>query len=67
LEVGLPELLLVLLVVALLFGAERIAEVGGALGRAFREFRQALHEQGERDPPPQQRYEAGDERPAFRH
>lgn len=38
---GVPELLLILLIVVLIFGAGKLPEVGSALGKAIREFRQA--------------------------
>jgi sec-independent protein translocase protein TatA len=40
-NLGIPELLLILLIVVLVFGAGRLPEVGSALGQAIREFRQA--------------------------
>ena len=36
---GWQELLIVLVILALLFGASRVAYLGGALGRGIREFR----------------------------
>ncbi len=38
------ELLLVLGIVVVLFGAGRVADLGAALGHSVREFRQALRE-----------------------
>lgn len=46
-DIGLPELVIILGILVLLFGAGRVAELGGALGRAVREFRQAVR--AERD------------------
>ncbi len=39
-SLGWQELLIILVIVALLFGASRVAGLGGALGRGIREFRQ---------------------------
>ena len=36
---GWQELLIILVILALLFGASRVADLGGALGRGIREFR----------------------------
>lgn len=36
---GWQELLIVLVIIALIFGASRVADLGGALGRGIREFR----------------------------
>jgi sec-independent protein translocase protein TatA len=41
---GWPELLIVLAVLALVFGVGKLADVGGALGRSIREFRRELRE-----------------------
>ena len=46
--IGAPELLLILLIVLLIFGASRLKDVGGALGTSIREFRRAVHEEDEK-------------------
>jgi sec-independent protein translocase protein TatA len=38
-DVGWQELLIILVILALVFGASRVADLGGALGRGIREFR----------------------------
>lgn len=38
---GVGELLIILAIILVIFGAGRLAEVGGALGRGVREFRKA--------------------------
>ncbi|WP_022655866.1 twin-arginine translocase TatA/TatE family subunit [uncultured Desulfovibrio sp.] len=57
--IGTQELLLILVVVLLLFGAKKLPEIGGGLGRAIRNFRHASSEpdeiditpRGKKDPP----------------
>jgi sec-independent protein translocase protein TatA len=44
---GPTELLLILLVILLLFGASRLADVGSSLGKGIREFRKAVREDEE--------------------
>ena len=53
-DIGLPELLIIAVLVILLFGVGRIGKVGGELGRGIREFRSALKEgePGEQTPTP---------------
>ncbi len=56
-DIGIPELLIVLVVVLLLFGPGRIARTAGELGKGIRAFREGLtskdEPQGEhRDEPP---------------
>jgi sec-independent protein translocase protein TatA len=38
-SLGWQELLIILAILALVFGASRVADMGGALGRGIREFR----------------------------
>lgn len=42
---GVPELLIILVVVILLFGAGRISKIAGEVGRGFREFRKGLKDE----------------------
>lgn len=39
---GLPELLIILAVLLLIFGARRLPEIGGALGRGIRMFKSSV-------------------------
>ena len=39
LNLGAPELILGLLIVLIIFGAGKLPEIGGAMGKAMREFR----------------------------
>lgn len=43
-NVGWPELIVILVIALLIFGPQRLAGIGGALGRAIREFRGAVRE-----------------------
>ena len=51
-NVGWGELLIILAVVLLLFGARKLPEVGRSLGEAIREFQRALHGKSDDQPPP---------------
>jgi sec-independent protein translocase protein TatA len=50
--IGLPEILIFLVVVLLLFGASRVPEIGRSLGKGMREFKDAVsgHDDDERAP-----------------
>lgn len=52
--VGPMELILVLVIVVLVFGAGKLSEVGGALGKGIRDFRKAVGE-GESQPSTEKR------------
>ena len=51
---GPPELLIILAIVVVLFGASRLTGIGGALGKSIREFRREVKEgeQAEKKEPP---------------
>jgi sec-independent protein translocase protein TatA len=40
-NLGLPELIVIFVIVVLVFGVGRLGEVGGALGKGIREFKKA--------------------------
>ncbi len=40
-SLGLPELIIILVIVIIVFGAGRLGEIGGALGRGISEFRKS--------------------------
>ena len=41
-DIGAPELILILVIVVILFGGGRVAKLGGELGQGMREFRKGL-------------------------
>lgn len=46
-QFGIPELLIILVIVVLLFGASRLKGLGGALGGSIREFKTAVRDENE--------------------
>jgi sec-independent protein translocase protein TatA len=48
-SLGLPELLIILVIVIIIFGVGRLPEVGGALGKGIREFRKATQGEEEKE------------------
>ena len=52
--IGLPELLDIFLVCLLLFGANRLPEIGRSLGEGIREFKKAFKEGQDDDPKPKE-------------
>ncbi len=54
-NLGAPELLIILAIVVVLFGATRIGDIGKGIGRGIREFRRELkdgqQEDEEKKPP----------------
>ncbi|MBI4961690.1 MAG: twin-arginine translocase TatA/TatE family subunit [Desulfomonile tiedjei] len=47
---GMPELLLILLIVVIIFGAKRIPEIMGGIGKGIKTFKRSMEE--ETPPPP---------------
>jgi sec-independent protein translocase protein TatA len=44
--IGLPELLIILLICLLIFGADKLPEIGRALGKTIKEFKKSMKEEG---------------------
>lgn len=43
-NLGMSELLVILAIVLVVFGAKRLPEIGGSMGKAIREFKRSLSE-----------------------
>ncbi len=48
---GMPELLVVLLIVVLLFGAKKIPDLAKGVGKGIKDFKKAVKEDSEEDTP----------------
>lgn len=44
-HIGLPELIIILVILLLIFGAGRLKEIGGALGKGIKSFKQEMKEE----------------------
>ena len=62
--IGLPEILIFLVVVLLLFGASRVPEIGRSVGRGMREFKDAVSGRDEERAPSLPRAPEDEERVA---
>jgi sec-independent protein translocase protein TatA len=63
---GIGELLLILVIVLIIFGAGKLPEIGEGLGRGIRSFRKEVHKPDEIDVTPKTGDQAGpggDEKP----
>ena len=45
-RIGIPELLIILAIIILIFGASRLPEIGRGIGRGIRNFKDATKEGG---------------------
>ena len=50
--IGMPELLIILVIILIIFGAGKLPEIGGALGRGIKNFKKATREPNEIDVTP---------------
>lgn len=48
-RIGIPELLIILAIVILIFGANRLPELGRGIGKGIRNFKNATNEADEED------------------
>jgi len=42
--IGMPELLVILVIILIIFGAGKLPEIGGAIGKGIRNFKKATNE-----------------------
>lgn len=48
-RLGMPELLVILVIIILIFGANRLPELGRGIGKGIRNFKDATREGAKRD------------------
>jgi sec-independent protein translocase protein TatA len=49
---GMPELIIIMIIVILIFGAGRISEIGGSIGKGIKNFKKSMSESPEIDVTP---------------
>jgi len=54
-----PELIIILIIVVLIFGAGRISEIGGAIGKGIKGFKKSMNEPDSLDVTPDQKEKIG--------
>ena len=42
--IGMPELLIILAIILIIFGAGKLPEIGGAIGKSIKSFKKSVHE-----------------------
>ena len=50
--IGMPELIVILVIVLIIFGAGKLPEIGGAIGKGIKNFKKATREPEEIDVTP---------------
>ena len=49
--IGIPELVIILVIVILIFGANRLPEIGRGIGKGIRNFKDATNKEGAAEKP----------------
>ncbi|MDD5722935.1 MAG: twin-arginine translocase TatA/TatE family subunit [Syntrophales bacterium] len=47
--IGMPELVIILVIILIIFGAGKLPEIGGAIGKGIRNFKKSFQETDEGD------------------
>ena len=68
-NLGFPEIMIILVIVLLLFGAKRIPEIAGSFGKGIKEFKRSLSdvERSISEPEPRDRIREGTAAEPARH
>ncbi len=59
---GTQELIIIFLIVLVLFGASRLPEIGGGIGKAIRNFKKSVSEPDEIDVTPKNKVEGNEKK-----
>ena len=43
--IGMPELIIILIIILIIFGAGKLPEIGSGIGKGIKNFKKATHEQ----------------------
>jgi sec-independent protein translocase protein TatA len=60
--IGMPELIVILIIVLIIFGAGKLPEIGSGIGKGIRNFKKATEEKPEEIAPPEKRESNQDEK-----
>ncbi len=51
--IGMPELIIILVIILIIFGAGKLPEIGAGMGKAIKNFKSATHEVEKKDKEPE--------------
>jgi sec-independent protein translocase protein TatA len=49
--IGVPELLIILVIILIIFGVGKLPEIGSALGKGIKNFKKSVSDQNDANPP----------------
>lgn len=50
--IGIPELLIILVIILIIFGVGKLPEIGSALGKGIKNFKKSVSDQNDANNPP---------------
>jgi sec-independent protein translocase protein TatA len=56
-SLGIPELLIILVIVLIIFGVGKLPQIGSALGQSIRNFKKSVSDQNDSTTPPTKKEE----------
>ena len=60
--IGMPELIIILIIILIIFGAGKLPEIGSGIGKGIKNFKKATHEAKEEIPGPDSEITASGEK-----
>jgi sec-independent protein translocase protein TatA len=58
---GMPELIVILIIILIIFGAGKLPEIGSGIGKGIRNFKKATHEKPDEIRAPDEKRDKSDE------
>ncbi len=55
--IGVPELLIILVIILIIFGVGKLPEIGSALGKGIKNFKKSVNDQSDSTTPPAKKEE----------
>ena len=62
--IGMPELIIILIIILIIFGAGKLPQIGSGIGQGIKNFKKATNEPPEEIPPPEEEKKKTPEDPA---
>ncbi len=59
---GMPELIIVFIIILIIFGAGKLPEIGSGVGKAIKNFKKATHESPQEIAPPKEKTDTIEEK-----
>ncbi|MBW1702887.1 MAG: twin-arginine translocase TatA/TatE family subunit [Deltaproteobacteria bacterium] len=60
--IGMPELIIILIIILIIFGAGKLPEIGSGIGKGIKNFKKATHEPPDEITPPEAGKEIDEEK-----